>query len=362
VTRARPAALSCAAIRGDPFRPLLGQQFTPDDLAGLLAAARQLDPAAFSPRPRDEVVSIDWTEPGIACTAGLYQGKFTFVNLRPDPGALTAGEVIACLGAPSQVQAWYDVYPGYGMGSLHAALVFVPHRVIAYAARHFSATLGDAVPLVGGAPAPALDERIPVHLLSIMAEPWASEGPVLASSAPWPGDWTRVPVDVQSHPEWPVPSGRDLSADALPPEAIPAVLDEIAAAFADAPRPPDEELAHPDSPDFDEVAGLATFAHWRDLPDDVVEGEWEALSFLSPGGFRHYLPAYMSWVLRHPDSGAAVVDATIFALTPPLTGPLASYMRSKYSLFDDPQRAAVGTFLRVMASFEDVRAALDYWT
>ena len=34
--------------------------------------------------------------------------------------------------------------------------------------------------------------------------------------------------------------------------------------------------------------------HWRELTDAQVEREYAALSFLSPAGYRHFIPAYLS--------------------------------------------------------------------
>jgi hypothetical protein len=109
-----------------------------------------------------------------------------------------------------------------------------------------------------------------------------------------------------------------------------------------------------------DIQSLYGIPHWREVPDAVVEGEWAALFFLSPEGFRHFLPAYMSWVLGHPDGGAAVVGSTIFALTP-ATDNLRTFSLSKFALLDNTQRSAVLSFLEAMAPFEDVAGALTHW-
>jgi hypothetical protein len=46
------------------------------------------------------------------------------------------------------------------------------------------------------------------------------------------------------------------------------------------------------------------------------ESEYAALSFLSPAGFRHFIPAYMRFTLRRLGSGAAAVNSTIWSLSP----------------------------------------------
>jgi hypothetical protein len=46
--------------------------------------------------------------------------------------------------------------------------------------------------------------------------------------------------------------------------------------------------------DDNDIARLYPVAHWRELPDELVESEYAAPSFLSPEGFRHFIPAYMA--------------------------------------------------------------------
>ena len=93
-------------------------------------------------------------------------------------------------------------------------------------------------------------------------------------------------------------------------------LAQIEAAFADAPRPPNDDLLHEQCMDDNDIVRLYPLEHWRDMPDDLVESEYAALAFLSPDGFRHFIPAYMGFTLRRLDSGAAAVDSTIWSLAP----------------------------------------------
>jgi hypothetical protein len=86
-------------------------------------------------------------------------------------------------------------------------------------------------------------------------------------------------------------------------ESIDHALRQIEEAFAEAPRPPNEDLLHPNCFDDNDVAALYEIRHWREMSDVMVENEYAAPAFLSPAGFRHFLPAYLAWVLRLPDSG-----------------------------------------------------------
>ena len=143
------------------------------------------------------------------------------------------------------------------------------------------------------------------------------------------------------------------------------LLELIDRAFGDAPRPEDAELLHPQSMDDHDIQRLYGIRHWRDVPEAILEQEYAALFFLSPAAFRHFLPAYMSYALRHPGTDQAVVGSTVFALRP-ATDDLREFALSKFTLFDAPQRAAVLAFLEAMAKLDDfgdetLAEALAHW-
>ena len=143
-----------------------------------------------------------------------------------------------------------------------------------------------------------------------------------------------------------------------PEEAIAVVV----AAFTGAPRPSNAELLHPDCADDADIVALYGFDDWREVPDDVVEREYAAPSFLSASGFLHFLPAYMRFVLRHPDGGAAVVSSTIWSLQPSLYDEdLAAFARSKFVLLETSHKLAIVAFLEAMESYEDTSGALRDW-
>lgn len=140
------------------------------------------------------------------------------------------------------------------------------------------------------------------------------------------------------------------------------VLATIDAAFAGVPRPPDGALLHERCFDDNDIAALYGVAHWHDMTDAMVEREYAALSFLSPGGFRHFIPAYMGFTLRHLGSGAAAVDSTVWSLSPDVnpTEELREFARSKLVGFDAAQRAATVAFLEAVDT-EDAHRALAWW-
>jgi hypothetical protein len=146
-------------------------------------------------------------------------------------------------------------------------------------------------------------------------------------------------------------------------------LARIESAFRDAPRPSNDELLHERCMDDNDLVRLYDVAHWREMPDELVESEYAALSFLSPDGFRHFIPAYMSFTLRHLESGAAAVDSTIWSLSPVIyTDPgLREFVLSKLAGLTAAQREAVLEFLEAVRELGDdydadqAAQALAYW-
>jgi hypothetical protein len=111
-----------------------------------------------------------------------------------------------------------------------------------------------------------------------------------------------------------------------------------------------------------DIRGLYPVTRWQDVDDSLVEYEYAALFFLSPEGFRFFLPAYLTWVLHHPYSEAAVVGSTITALTPQ-SGDLADFSLSKFTELDAEERAAVVAFLDAMTANKelDIADTLEHW-
>jgi hypothetical protein len=146
-------------------------------------------------------------------------------------------------------------------------------------------------------------------------------------------------------------------------------LTQIERAFRDAPRPSDGDLLHERCMDDNDIAALYPIADWREMPDELVESEYAALSFLSPDGFRHFIAAYMGFTLRHLDSGAAAVDSTVWSLAPVFYDDPAiqDFVVSKLSSLTGDQRAAAVAFLEAVREngddyvAEQAEKALAYW-
>jgi hypothetical protein len=113
--------------------------------------------------------------------------------------------------------------------------------------------------------------------------------------------------------------------------------------------------------DDSDLVHLYPVQHWREMPDDLVESEYAALSFLSPDGFRHFIPAYMGFALRRLDSGAAAVDSTVWSLAPLFYEDpgLQEFTVSKFASLSKEQRAAVMAFLEAVVELGDEYVAED---
>jgi len=146
-------------------------------------------------------------------------------------------------------------------------------------------------------------------------------------------------------------------------------LAQIEAAFEDSPRPSNDALLHERCSDDNDIAQLYPVTHWREIPDELVESEYAALSFLSPDGFRHFIAAYMGFTLRNLASGAAAVDSTIWSLAPVFYADagVRDFVVSKFASLTKSQRAAVVGFLDAIGELgddyrgEQADKALNYW-
>jgi hypothetical protein len=150
---------------------------------------------------------------------------------------------------------------------------------------------------------------------------------------------------------------------------VRSTLAQIEKAFADAPRPANDDLLHEQCMDDNDIVHLYPVEHWRDVPDELVESEYAALSFLSPDGFRHFIPAYMIFTLRRLGSGAAAVDSTIWSLAPVFyeDEALKDFTVSKFASFSEHERGAVIVFLEAVREHGDeyvagqAGQALSWW-
>jgi hypothetical protein len=102
-----------------------------------------------------------------------------------------------------------------------------------------------------------------------------------------------------------------------------------------------------------------TESRWQDVPEEDIEEQYTIFSFLDDKGFRYYLPAYMTWMLRNFDhTHSASLDSTVYALEP------SSYFPQRSTLFNFSQVTAIVHFLEYLMTDErfNDHSTLNAWT
>lgn len=104
---------------------------------------------------------------------------------------------------------------------------------------------------------------------------------------------------------------------------------------------------------------------WEDVPDDHIAGSPWSLSHLDPQSWRYYIPAYVSWSLRHPEDRENIIhDCIIYTFD---IGPgLVDYALARFETLTPDQAAAVARFLRHRSQGDcdgavAERALAEYW-
>jgi hypothetical protein len=138
-----------------------------------------------------------------------------------------------------------------------------------------------------------------------------------------------------------------------------AALAAIEDAFGSLQRPPNDRLLHEQCADDGDLLELYDVTSWQAMDDELVIRNYAAPAFLSPAGFRYFLPAFMSFALRNPRSPEVVVESTVWHLSP--FGEADEFVRSKFTLFTPAQRRATRLFLEAMSDEHDTAAALEHW-
>jgi hypothetical protein len=116
-----------------------------------------------------------------------------------------------------------------------------------------------------------------------------------------------------------------------------------------------------------------TETDWSKISPEKIEMESSALTVFSPVAFRYYLPAYMTWVLRHYSlSHSNTVDHVLYDLDMTEKSKDSRRMQiweERFATLSNAQRKAVLAFLEFMSTIPDnrvdskaARRAIDsYW-
>ncbi len=127
-------------------------------------------------------------------------------------------------------------------------------------------------------------------------------------------------------------------------QVIAAVLAWIERAF-DGVSPPDEDhttLHQAEAADNYEGCDRSRdfLGRWQEFPDDQLLANQWALPHLDEQGIHYYVPAVMSFALRHHEAGGWLTESLEYTLQPS-SAPLRDYQQQRFSLLDRGQRAAI---------------------
>lgn len=154
------------------------------------------------------------------------------------------------------------------------------------------------------------------------------------------------------------------------PEPKPSpetLIAQIETAFGGLQMPADDELLHPECRDDVDILEFYGGIRWQDMTDDMVVHGYAAPTAFSAKAFQYYLPAYLIWTLRNPDSSDYAGDSTLLALDPGTPDEsLHDFRKSKFALLTPKQRRLVREVLSHFADHEYFGesaelALLNYW-
>jgi uncharacterized protein DUF6714 len=109
----------------------------------------------------------------------------------------------------------------------------------------------------------------------------------------------------------------------IDPKVLCLRIDE---AFKDTLYPGDEHIVFDNSGshlECEKVKGILKGRHWRNVSFEVLEQLRSALFFMSPEGYRFYLPAFMIFSIVDFYRADVIPDEIIQSLTPPVAADIA---------------------------------------
>jgi hypothetical protein len=95
---------------------------------------------------------------------------------------------------------------------------------------------------------------------------------------------------------------------------------------------------------FKELAANDERDDWQKIDDQTLEAFTVVFCFTDWNGFRFYLPAYMIWTIKHPDSGSIIGDNTVWTLDPDAISHHCG--RKIGEIFDERQTETIVQFLQ----------------
>lgn len=120
----------------------------------------------------------------------------------------------------------------------------------------------------------------------------------------------------------------------------------IIAAFYSTSKPSDIRLIAPHScPECDELAMDFLPYTYESLPPEILDSHYDSLPLFSSQALLHYLPAYLLYSLKNPES--RVAEFTIYQLSPTKSDINKSleFHQERFDVFSKEQKNAICDFL-----------------
>jgi hypothetical protein len=143
-----------------------------------------------------------------------------------------------------------------------------------------------------------------------------------------------------------------------------AYIERLYRAFAKAPRPAAREITPHRCHECDEVSARLAPHAFDQVPAEDMYWLGDSLPLLSPKAFRYYLPSFVAFCLRHPESSAEAVINYNLAPSPTLD----EGERDRFAYFAPEEREAIAEFVEHRARLEEgepdrqhLEKAKEYW-
>jgi hypothetical protein len=125
----------------------------------------------------------------------------------------------------------------------------------------------------------------------------------------------------------------------------------IESAFSAAPYP-DDLVLDPSPYHLESKEIQAAFAgkRWQDLPLPVLRHHHQSLAFLTPQGFRYFLPAYLLACIDDYEGAGDIPSSVLYHLTPPEDDdPRAcAFFRARVDTLSVAEKKAIRAFFEAM--------------
>ena len=137
---------------------------------------------------------------------------------------------------------------------------------------------------------------------------------------------------------------------------IKSIISRLTNCFSDVEAPLGNEVAIID--DWDYSAIQKSFSKYLDeivtLPESIIVRFTGALAALTPAGLMFFLPSYLIYSIKYPESDVAEYVIS-FVCSPTIE---SKYWRDRIDLFDESKRQAVYEFLLEMEKVEEDKTYL----